>query len=108
MSVLRTAYRLIGIAVLCVMVVNLHATAVAEYLGPFHDCPTISEPDHGTPKSIHPGSCCTKTQCCPIPAQPPRENRHANVVRIATPLLTEPSPFLLVRTIHHPPKLQLS
>ncbi|OAP35177.1 hypothetical protein AU381_25860 [Sinorhizobium glycinis] len=107
MRVLRTACRLIRIAVLCVMVLNLHGTALADYVGASHDCPTISEADHGTPISLQPGTCCTKTQCCPIAAEPLRENRRAKV-RIATPHLNEPTAFLLVRTIHHPPKLQLS
>jgi hypothetical protein len=107
MPLLRTAYRLIRVAVLCVMVLNLHGTALADVFGESHNCPTISEAEYGAPKSLHPGTCCTKTQCCPTAAEPLRENRRAKV-RIATPHLNEPTAFLLVWTIHHPPKLQLS
>lgn len=108
MPVLRAVFSLVRIAVLCVMVVNLHDVAMAGYHITYQDCPSVTEPDHSSPKSFHPGTCCTNIQCCPIPAELPCAGSHAAASRTVTPLLNEPSPFLLVRAVHPPPKRQLA
>lgn len=104
MPMLRTIYRLVRIAALCLVVVNLHGAAVA---GPFkaaHDCPSVGEPGHSEPINLHHVGCCTNLHCCPIPAEPPCADTHAIVHIPVTPILPELSPFLLVRAFHPPPK----
>lgn len=106
MPVLRAVFSLIGIAVLCVMVV--HGMAMAGYHLTDQDCPSVTEQDSRSSKSFHPSTCCTSIQCCPICTEPPCAASHVAASRKVKPLLNQPSPFLLVRAFHPPPKRQLS
>lgn len=104
MPLLRTFYRLVRIAALCLMVVNLHGAAVGQFSAK-HNCPSITEPGHSNPASVHHAGCCSNLHCCPILAEPPCADANAVVPRLVTPILNELSPFLLVRALHPPPKL---
>lgn len=108
MPVLRAVFSLVRIAALCVMVGNLHDVAMAGYHITYQDCPSVTEPDQSSPKSSHPGTCCTSIQCCLVLAEPPCEASHPTASRTAPPLRSEPSPLLLVRAIHPPPKQHFS
>lgn len=104
---LRAFPRLIGIAVLCVLLAGLHGVAAAAYGADPH-CPSISEPHQTFPGASHPVGCCTKLQCCPIlleaafPTAPDADSLPRSTV------LDEHHPFLLVRALYPPPKPRLS
>jgi len=107
MPALRILYRLARIVALCVMMVNLHGVAVAGQFSANHNCPSVSESGHRFPTSLYNADCCSNLHCCPILAEPPCEDAHAVVSRRVTPILNAPSPFLLVRAFHPPPKLHI-
>ena len=104
MPVLETFCRLFQIVILCLMVVNLGGPAAAGQFRGDRNCPSINGPSHPSPISVHHAGCCTNLHCCPILADPPCANAHAAGPSAATPILSEPSPFLLVRALHPPPK----
>jgi hypothetical protein len=108
MPVLKITYRLARIVALCVMVANLHGAAVAGQFSANENCPTVEEFGHRHPISVHHAGCCANLHCCPILVEPPRADAHAVSSSAATPILNEPSPFLLVRAFHPPPKPQFS
>lgn len=104
MSAFRAVSRLIGIAVLCLMVVNLHGAAAAAAFHTDHHCPSVSEPGQVSPNTIHPANCCTKLQCCAVVADVTFANPQVAISHLRTPLMDEANPFLLVRALYPPPK----
>ncbi|MDX0494092.1 hypothetical protein GOC53_28125 [Sinorhizobium medicae] len=108
MVVSKTVFRLLSIAVLCLMVANVHGGQAAGYLGTHRDCPSVTEPNKGSATLPHLGSCCGKMHCCPILADPPCEASNPIASGPTLALRNESLPFLLVRAIHPPPKHQLS
>ncbi len=104
---LRAFPRLIGIAVLCVLLVGLHGVAAAAYGADPH-CPSISEPHQTFPGACHRVGCCTKLQCCPVLLEAASHTApDADSLRRTT-FLDEHHPFLLVRALYPPPKPRLS
>ena len=101
-------YRLVQIAALCLIVVNLPGAAAAGQFSANHNCPSKTEPSYRYPISVHHAGCCSNLHCCQILAAPPCVDAHTLGPTAATPILNEPSPFLLVRAFHPPPKPQFS
>lgn len=102
MRAFRAVSRVIRIAVLCFVVVNLHSAAAAAFHA-YRDCPSISEPGQVSPDSTHSASCSTRVQCCPVLVDLSIGVQVAPS-HLQTPLLDEVKPFLLVRTLYPPPK----
>lgn len=66
MRAFRAVSRVIGIAVLCFVVVNLHSAAAAAALHTDRHCPSVSEPGQVSPDGARSASSCTTVQCCPV------------------------------------------
>lgn len=107
MRAFRSVSRVIGIAVLCFVVVNLHSAAAAAAFHTDRHCPSISEPGQVSPDSTHSASCCTTVQCCPILVDLTLAAQVAPSL-LQTPFIREAKPLLLVRALYPPPKVRLS
>ncbi|RVH28102.1 hypothetical protein CN211_26100 [Sinorhizobium meliloti] len=110
MRILRTIPRFVRIAVLCFAMVSLHGFAAAEDFQAAHHCPPTMQVHHdGLQRAVavHPGPCCTTSNCCSIPEVISAENI-SRASRPWPPLLSQAEPFLLVRVLYPPPKLEFS
>jgi hypothetical protein len=94
------------VAVLCVMVMNLHGIAVAGHESKSLSCQAITKAVHEPGVASHHNACCTGTQCCPVLPVLPCAETPVALVQLLTAFLYQPRPFLIVRGLDPPPKFQ--